>query len=351
MNCNFLKNALIAFMVLAFAGNLFISCGDDDEKETADKAVLNALITECETLVNEATTDDYPQGAIDAFQTTINTVKTASETKDITQTEVDNLVTQLNAAKTLFLDAKYEEIPASALLIGLSFDEGQGSELTAAGKNLKAVLKRAPVEIFPGNKPLPTFVDGKKGKAMHFSEGAHLEIAGYSRPDFEGKTLSIAVWIKPDNTKASNYILSYNDWHAWKFQIQDQNKPYFTINASGGITDADNENEFSAPNNEWTHLVVTMDLDKELVFYVNGEVTKVWDSTTKPTFSGTVTPNTETWPIIVGAHNSYAAAMSHWDGWDANSWINYFEGSMDELKVYNIALTQGQVTRLYETEK
>ena len=351
MKCKFFRNAIIAFVILAFAGTISISCKDDDKKDTVDKAVLNALIAECETLVAEASTDDYPQSAIDAFTTVINTVKTASETSGITQTDVDNLVTQLNAAKALFLDAAYEEIPASALLIGLSFDEGQGTELTAAGKGLKAVLKRVPVEIFSGNKPLPTFVDGVKGKAMHFSEGAHLEIATYERPDFEGKTMSIAVWVKPDRSKAPNYIISYNDWHSWKFQLQDQNKPLFTLNASDGITDADNENDFSAPNGEWTHLVVTMDLNNELIFYVNGQKTKVWDKSTKPSFSGTVSPNINAWPIIIGARFSYEAASSDWEGWNEYNWLHYFEGAMDELKVYNIALTQGQVTRLYEKEK
>jgi len=353
MKFNFLKNAMIALMIVSFTGSMLISCKDkDDDGEKADKTALTALISECEGIINNASTDDYPQSAINAFTTVLNTVKTASEKSGITQIEVDNLVTQLTEAKNIFIAAAYEDIPAAALLIGLSFDEGQGTELTAAGKGLKAVLKKAPAELFGDSKPLPTFVDGKKGKAIQFSEGSHLEIATYSRPDFEGKTLSISVWVKPSATKGPNYIMSYNDWHSWKFQLQDQNKPFFTVNATGGITDADNEADFSAPNGEWTHLVVALDLNNELLtFYVNAEEKKRWDINSKPTLTGTITPNANSWPIIIGAFASYQAAMSDWDGWTTENWNNYFEGAMDEFKVYNIALTQGQVTRLYETEK
>ena len=239
---------------------------------------------------------------------------------------------------------------------GLSFDEVAGVELTAEGKGLKAVLKRAPAELFGDGKPMPTFPQGKKGKAIHFSEGSHLEISTFSRSDFEGKTMSIAVWVKPDKTKSGNYIISYNDWHSWKFQLQENNKPFFTVFTSKGCTDADNESDFSAPNGEWTHLVVVLDLTNEnLTFHVNGGDdnggnTKIWDKSKKEFLTGTIVPN-EISPLVIGAFNSYQAAMIDWEGWDAENWNNYFEGAMDELKVYNIALTQGQVSKLYNSEK
>jgi len=56
---------------------------------------------------------------------------------------------------------------------------------------------------------------------------------------------------------------------------------------------------------------------------------------------------------MVGACTTYAEVIAKWDwvtppirvqGWD------YFVGSMDELKVYNIALTDGQVAKLYKDE-
>jgi hypothetical protein len=344
MKFNYFKNAIIALMVLFFAGNILVSCGDDDDdKNSADKTALNALIAECEQLANDANTDDYPQSAIDAFKTVINTVKTASENANITQEQVNNLVTQLNQAKTVFLDAAYEDIPAAALLIGLGFDEDQGTELTAQGKNLKAVLKTGPAEIFGANAGLPTFVAGQKGQALNFNYGSHVTIDAYSANDFLGKKLSIAVWVKPTDTRPGNYILSFNSWDTWKFQLQEDNKPFFTVHTDAGWTDADNEAAQSAPNGSWTHLVVVMDLENEtLDFYTNGILAKQWTSSTKTDFKGTPVGPVNPVPIIIGARVLFQSG---------DNFEDWFNGAMDELKVYNIALSQGQVTRLYETEK
>jgi len=356
MKFNFLKNAMIALMIVSLAGIMF-SCKDDKEGDKADKTALTALITECEGLLNAATTVDWPQSAIDIFTTAINTAKVASEKKGITQQEVDNVVTNLEAAKKVFVESAYNAIPSAALLIGLSFDEGEGTQLTAEGKNLVAKLNAGPSEIFGANTAIPTFINGKKGKAMMFKDGAHLAIETFSAADFQGKKLSIAVWVKPENTRPGNYIISYNYWNSWKFQIQENNKPFFTVHTSIGAdegwTDADNEADFSAPNGEWTHLVTVLDLENEtLDFYVNGELTKHWTSETKPGLKGTVFIYDKNLPILIGACTTYAEADGWpWDwnrtpeGWD------WFFGAMDELKVYNIALTQGQVTKLFDSEK
>ena len=343
MKCSILKNAIIALMILGLAGNLFVSCKDDEEKGTVNKTELNALIAECEQILEDAPADKYPKSAVDAFRTVINTAKTASEKAGITQTEVNNLVEQLKQAKTIFLDSAYEDIPAAALLIGLSFDEGQGTELTAAGKNLKAVLKAGPAEIFGTNAGLPTFVDGKKGKALNFNHGSHVTIDNYSANDFLGKKLSIAVWVKPTDRREGNYIISFNSWDTWKFQLQALNKPFFTVRTNAGWTDADNEADDSAPNGSWTHLVVAMDLESEtLNFYVNGQHSKEWTSANRENFKGNPVGPENNVPIIIGARVLYQS------GGEFGDW---FYGAMDELKVYNIALTQGQVTKLYETEK
>jgi len=354
MNSNFLKNAMIAFMFVTCTGSLLVACNGDDDGEKVDKTALTALITECEGIASNASTGDYPQSAIDAFSTVIGTVKTASATASIKQTEVDNLVTQLTEAKNIFLDAAYADIPASALLLGLSFDEGQGTQLTATGKNLIAKLQAGPTEIFGTDTNLPTFVDGKKGTAMYFNNGSHLAIETFSANDFLGKKMSVSVWVKPEDTRPGNYIMSYNYWNSWKFQLQENNKPFFTVRTDVGWTDADNEADFSAPNNAWTHLVVALDLDNEtLDFYVNGFLTKRWDSETKPNIKGSIFNYDNNLPVLIGACTTYAEADAEWD-WDwarePASW-DWFYGAMDELKVYNIALTQGQVTRLYETEK
>ncbi len=337
------------------------SCSDDDDDTpSVDKTALNQLISECETLANNATTDNYPQAAITAFKTVISTVKTAAASSSITQTQVDNLIQQLTTARDIFLATAYETIPVSALLIGLNFDT-EGDQLTTTGqRTLTASLVAGPTEIFGATAAKPTFVTGvKSGKAMHFGFGGHLEIADYNQNDFMLNTMSIAVWVKPDSVRANNYIASLNFWENWKFQLQDQSKPFFTLHTAAGFTDADNESDNSAPNGEWTHLIITMDLAaSKLSFYVNGELTKAWDATGKANLIAPLAPfyvptGGTKLPFLISAANTYAAAVAagDWD-WAFNppSWP-HFVGSMDNFRLYSIALTEGQVSGLYNAEK
>jgi hypothetical protein len=347
-----------SLLLMLFVGTAVImsSCNDDDDDNgivEGDKTELNAQIAKAEALLNSATTADYPQEAIDAFKSTLETVKTAAS-KPLTQAEINNLVVQLTQAQETFEAAAYDAIPATSLLIGLSFNEGSGTQLTAEGKNLIAKLTAGPPEIFGTNTNLPSFVDGIDGKAMYFSRGSHLEISDYNSSDFLGNQLSIAAWVKPDSTRPGNYIISYNYWKSWKFQIQELNKPFFTVSTTAGGTDADNQLDFSAPNGSWTHVAISLNLTTGILnMYVNGVNTMQWTSETKENLTGTITPYATVLPIMIGACTTYEEAKAAWDwSWSEtpNAW-DHFVGAMDELKVYNIALTDGQVSKLYNDEK
>lgn len=355
MKKNLFRNAIYAFISIFVLSTVLISC-DPEEVEPADTTALSALIDSCQTLVDGASTDDYPQEAITAFSNVLTTAKSALTNTSISQSAVDNLVVQLREARTTFLAAAYDAIPASALLMGLSFDEGSGTQLTAEGKGWTAVLNRGPVEIFGTATNLPSFVDGKSGKAMYFNNGSHLQVSNYAASDLRGSQLSVAVWVKPDSTRAGNYILSYNYWNSWKFQLQEQNKPFFTIHTNAdGWVDADNQADFSAPNQAWTHLVVTLNMNtKVLTFYVNGVSTMEWNAESKPGLTGTgAWEYKNTLPLMIGACTTYAEAKAEWNwSWSETpaAWDG-FVGSMDELKLYNVALTEGQVAKLYNEEK
>lgn len=355
MKTNFFRSTFVACVSLALMATVYTSC-EKEEATPGDTTILVALIDSCQTLVDDATTVDYPTAAISTFTSALNVAKTAILDTKLPQSSVDNLVVSLRAAKATFMASAYDAIPATSLLMGLNFNEGAGTQLTAAGKSWTAVLKKGPSEIFgTAATNFPSFINGKVGKAMYFSNGSHLEVSDYTANDLLGSTLSIAVWVKPDSTRAGNYIMSYNYWNSWKFQLQEQNKPFFTIHTNtDGWVDADNQADFSAPNNEWTHLVVTLNMNtKLLTFYVNGAITMEWNSTTKAGLTGTgAFPYATTLPLMIGACTTYAEANT-WDwNWSRtpNGWDG-FVGAMDELKLYNIALTEGQVSKLYNEEK
>ena len=361
MKKNFFKNACIACVSLLLLIAAFSGCSSNNTPTAvADQTKLTALIDSCNTISAAATTTAYPQAAITAFQTTLAAVKTAAANKSITQVAVDNLVISLRAAEVTFLAANFSAVSPSAEIFGLTFDEGAGTQLTTSGTNAwTAVLTAGPTQLFGATPPLPTFVTGHKGMAMHFGAGSHLEINNYTASTLLGSKLSISVWVKTDSVRANNYILSYNDWYSWKFQTQDGGKPFFTVTTTKGGTDADNQVDNSVPNLAWTHLVVSLDLvAQKLDFYVNGVNTMEWTSVTKPNLQGTIMPYTSVsaskLPLLIGAAFTYAEATAAWPaswGWNTIPNWGYFTGSMDELKVYNVALTDGQVALIYNNEK
>jgi hypothetical protein len=358
MKKNLLKNAFYGIMSVAIVATA-MSCGDDDSTPTAaDKAELNVLITECDGLANAAAIADYPQAAIDAFKTVLAAAKTVTANAAATQEQVDNVKVQLTNAKETFLAAAYSAIPAAALIFGLGFDEGSGSTLTLAGKAGITAAMEAGYPVFGAETTLPTWVPGHndKGTALHFDKSSHVKIANYSRADLEGFKLSIALWAKPDETRENNYIISYNSWHSWKFGLQNQNKAFFTVSTGSGAADADNEADFSVPNAAWTHVVISLDLTAgTLDMYINGALSKHWTKEQKPALTGTIAGNENALPLTIGAfYSSLEDAAFDWEEWpnkpkeEITSW---FAGVLDEVKVYNIALTEGQVSKLYNDEK
>ena len=360
MKTTLFKSAFIACVSIALFATVITGCSKTDTPvKAADQTKLTATVDSCALLLAGTTvTSDYPAAAITAFQTVLTNTKTAALVTTITQTAVDNLAVNLRAAKTTFLAAAYGAIPASALLMGMTFDEaGASTQFTTEGKGWTAKLTAGASQVFGTNTGIPTFVTGKVGKAIHFGLGSHLEVSDYNAASLQGSQLSISVWVKPDSTRAGNYIMSYNYWNSWKFNLQDANKPFFTVTTAAGGTDADNEGGGSAVNGTWSQLVVSMNLTTgTLTFYINGASTMVWAVGTdkvKPNLTGTIKAYATVLPLMIGACTTYAEVIAKWDwvtppikpqGWD------YFIGSMDELKVYNVALTDGQVAKLYKDE-
>ncbi len=101
MKKNHLKFTFLVSIVLFMFTAVFVGC-EPERSEPADTTALNELIDSCQDLLDDATTDDYPQTAIDALNAVLNTAKTALKNVKISQTQVDNLVVQLENAKEVF---------------------------------------------------------------------------------------------------------------------------------------------------------------------------------------------------------------------------------------------------------
>lgn len=341
-------------LMLVVSSALFLtSCSKDDAIVEGDKTELTALIALADPLAN-ATTTDYPQAAINTYKSTLATVKTAAATP-LTQEQINNLVAQLTEAMKTFDSQAYGFIDESLYLnAGWHFDEGTGNTATAFStvKHVGTFTKGNSV-ILGANAKLPTWGDGVKGgKSIVLDGGAHLEVP-YTTA-FLPKDLSISVWVKPTTLRADNYIVSQNYWTGYKLQTQDGGKPFFTFKkVDGGIVDADNETDGSIKINVWNHIVVTVNgATKELKFFVNGTMTKTWTESSKgigPLTQTLASPAPQ--PFIIGGVATDAELAANFMDWTTAANLGYFTGSIDELKIYNIALADGQVSKLYMDEK
>lgn len=351
---NFFKFRTLMLMLIVSSALIFVSCGDDDDDSNGgDKTALNALIVEAEELANNADDADYPQTAIDAFKSALQNVKSASG-GNRTQAEINNLATQLQQAMDTFESKAYGFIDESTVLIaGWHFDEGTGTTATAYSTTKHvATFKKGSATVFAANAMDPTWVDGVKGgKAVYLNNGAHLEVPYTSA--FLPTNLSISVWVKPLELYENNYILSQNYWNGYKLQTQGGGKPFFTYKkADGGIIDADNETDNSIKAGQWNHIVITLNsTSKELMFYVNGVHTKTWTEADKgigPITQTLTAPDPQ--PFLIGVVAT-EAEMGTWSWTETPTSLGHFKGAIDELKLYNVALAEGQVSKMYTDEK
>lgn len=351
---NFMKLHTLLIMLIISSAMILGSCKKEDQIVEGDKTALNTLITEADALATAATASDYPQAAIDSYKATLATVKTAAATP-LTQVQIDNLVTQLTEAMSTLDTQAYGFIDEALYLnAGWHFDEGAGTTATAYSTvHHVATFKQGNVTILGAGALSPTWVDGVKGgKAVYLDKGAHLEVP-YTTA-FLPANLTISVWIKPLELYEHNYVVSQNYWTGYKLQTQGGGKPFFTYKkVDGGIIDADNETDNSITAGVWKHVVVSVNATtKELKFYVNGTLTKTWTEANKgigPLTQTLTSPDPQ--PFIIGGVATDAELAANFMEWTTADNLGYFKGAIDELKILNIALTDGQVSKLYNDEK
>jgi len=355
---NLMKPITLLLMVIISSAIFFGSCKKDSTPAPTDKTALTKLMVSADSLSTAAIPANYPQTDIDAYKTTLATIKTAAALTTITQVQADNLVVQLNAAMTLFKTKVYGYIDENLYLVaGWHFDEGTGTTATSYSTAKQVgTFTKGWTTLLGSATVLPTWVTGAKGgKAIYLTKGAHLEVP-YTAALLPAN-ITISAWIKMDKIWENDIIVSQNYWFGYKFQTQGTGLPMFS-----GRTNATTNYDVDAPAavtpGAWTHVVVTLNsTTKVLVFYVNGVNVQTWTDGITPltqTLNFNIPPYTYTpQPFIIGSLATDAeldAKPLNFD-WIHVTNIGSFEGAIDELKVYNTALTDGQVGKLYNDEK
>ena len=87
------------------------------------------------------------------------------------------------------------------------------------------------------------------------------------------------------------------------------------------------------------------------MFYVNGVHTKTWTEADKgigPITQTLTAPDPQ--PFLIGVVAT-EAEMGTWSWTETPTSLGHFKGAIDELKLYNVALAEGQVSKMYTDEK
>jgi len=209
--------------------------------------------------------------------------------------------------------------------ITVTDDSGMGNDCTMDGELNKA----------------DDWKPGKVGQSLFFEncynggqcEGHHLECGNDSSLDIEG-AITVEQWVKP-NSFTYYPIFMRKPSDLYRIGLRGTNptenlgdgRVYWRIKI-GGVAKA-KSGAIYIPSNEWSHVVGTYD-GEYMRLYING----VLDGAP---YAVTGDIDVSTYDLIVGAYNLSG---------------NYtFDGDMDEVKLYNYALTSHQVAQAYNNGK
>ena len=211
----------------------------------------------------------------------------------------------------------------SGLVGHWTFDEGSGATANdSSGNGYTGTLVNS-----------PAWVDSKLGNALFFDSSSHEAVSVADAPElsFGSASFSIVFWIKYSNANDADILRkgstqTASDWY--KVEISETSgRVSFSLNASSNPPTSIT----SAPHgdNKWHHIAAVRDVENgQLRLYVDG----VQEAMTSDP-GGSVS-------------NSANLAIGSKDTLDDD----FFDGWLDEVAVYDEALSQARVLALFNAE-
>lgn len=242
-----------------------------------------------------------------------------------------------------------------------------------------------------------TFADGRSGaagQAGDFNGSSTIVEIPNAHMYMTHNNLTLSVWIKANSTKDGHFVLGLAGWKGFHLEIATDWSWIKFANqyaVADGLTDSEDNwfpgtgqtnmdtgwqgwtyHENVLPHgggvgtkyfkDKWAHVVCTYDAATKLAtMYINGEKVKQHDfnlwpvddpkkETTGVVFDGNLTGggNELALGFIQGSENRIIT--EDWaDPADIGS--NHFKGLMDDLRIFKVALTAEEVSKLYSDEK
>ncbi|MBN2489034.1 MAG: AbfB domain-containing protein [Methanosarcinaceae archaeon] len=174
------------------------------------------------------------------------------------------------------------------------------------------------------------FTAGVVGNAAaNFDGKSYIEVEDSDSLDLTGD-LTFSVWLNKKDSGVGGWavVLSKGDTSS----TSASNSPYALVHASGKYPGVRFAGQIISSNaetnyNEWYLLTVTRE-GSDLKFYINGEF--------KDTKRSTASTPKSVSKLLIGI--------------DPPGATEYFKGAMDDLRIYNYALSQSEIRTLYEGE-
>ena len=177
----------------------------------------------------------------------------------------------------------------------------------------------------------PQWVSGVNGTALEFDGiDNYVEIDGGGV--FDVSNISVSGWFNIDDvTEGENQILvarwfsSGSDDNAFSFVILDTKKPRFSLSLGEDVTSCSSDTALNL--DEWHLLLATYD-GSNIKIYIDDVLDK--------TCSATGIISTSSAPLMIGAH-------------DFDSDRQPFNGKIDEVAIWNRALSSEEISELYDS--
>jgi len=167
------------------------------------------------------------------------------------------------------------------------------------------------------------WVEGHIGNALNFPWDTVVDVDPGTGLDGLAQ-MSVSVWLYRNTETTDQRVCEKNG--QWYLIIKYDGQVYFT---NAGYPNPAIVSNSYLPAYEWTHLVVTGDKDVGRQIYINGVLDK---SDTK-----TATPATSPYLFTIGARRRNGGSASY-----------YYNGIMDDFRIYDHVLSEGEIEDLYK---
>lgn len=167
--------------------------------------------------------------------------------------------------------------------------------------------------------------DGTPDGALRFDGVDDVVTVESTAPLNPREAVSLSVWVRPDDLPAREaFVVSHGSWqNRWKLSVTPEGHPRWTVHTDVGIVDLDAPAALA--ENVYTHLAATYD-GAHLRVFVNGQAVSERPHTGRM-------PATQL-PLLLGQMLPGQAEYN-------------FPGALDDVRVYNRALTASEVYALY----